>query len=102
MAGALLAFKIVIAALIVIGCLIVSRFFCKVLCPLGAFYGFFNRISFVQLEMDHTACISCGKCSKVCPMDVNPSKNPNSMECIRCGKCIDQCEKGAIHFKNMI
>ena len=102
MAGALLAFKIVIAALIVIGCLIVSRFFCKVLCPLGAFYGFFNRISFVQLETDHTACISCGKCSKVCPMDVNPSKNPNSMECIRCGKCIDQCEKGAIHFKNMI
>lgn len=99
MAGALLALKIGIVVFIVIGCLIVSHFFCKVLCPLGAFYGFFNRISFVQLEIDHTACISCGKCSKVCPMDVNPSKNPNSMECIRCGKCIDECAKGAIRYK---
>ena len=40
----------------------------------------------------------CGICSKVCQMNVNPRKNPNSPECIRCGECIDACPKNAIRF----
>ena len=101
MAGKLFALKVVIAAAVVVGCLVNSRFFCKVLCPLGAFYGFFNKISFVQLKTDCKACISCGECSKICPMDVDPSKHPNSMECIRCGKCIEACKNNAIAFQKV-
>ena len=101
MAGKLFVLKAVIAAAVVVGCLVNSRFFCKVLCPLGAFYGFFNKISFVQLKTDCKACISCGECSRICPMDVDPSKHPNSMECIRCGKCIEACKKNAIAFQKV-
>ncbi len=99
MAGGVMAFKIIIAFLTIAGCLMISRFFCKILCPLGAFYGFFNKISFIRLETDRNSCESCGKCSKVCPMDVDPSVNPNSPECIRCGKCIASCHKQAIHVR---
>lgn len=101
MAGWLLALKLLIAACTVVGCILVMRLFCKVLCPLGAFYGFFNKISFIQLETDQNACVSCGKCAKVCPMDVDPSADPNSMECIRCGKCVSVCDQQAISIRKL-
>ena len=31
-------------------------------------------------------------------MQVNPTKNPNSLECIRCGECIKICPKGALKY----
>lgn len=98
MVGSRFALKIAIAVLTVLGCLTVARFFCKVLCPLGAFYGFFNKVSLVRLSTDESACTSCGACAKICPMDVDPSKDPNSMECIRCGKCVSACGAKAIRF----
>ena len=102
LAGGVMGFKVFIALLTIIGCLMTARFFCKILCPLGAFYGLFNKISFIQLEIDRDSCVNCGKCSSLCPMDVDPCASPNSMECIRCGKCISVCHKGAIHFKNEV
>ena len=98
MAGTRFALKIAILVITIIGCLVTARFFCKVLCPLGAFYGFFNKVSLVRLETDSSACVSCGKCSSVCPMDVDPVRNPNSMECIRCGRCVSACNVKAINY----
>ena len=101
MAGLLFAVKVVIAVLTVAGCVVIARCFCKVLCPLGAFYGFFNKISLLRYETDAAACVSCGKCSNICPMDVDPSKEPNSMECIRCGRCISVCGEHAISIRKL-
>lgn len=101
MAGWLLALKVLIMILTIVGCIVIVRFFCKVLCPLGAFYGFFNKISVIQLETDSQACISCGKCRQICPMDVDPAIDPNSMECIRCGKCVSICGEHAINIKKL-
>lgn len=101
LAGPRFALKLAISAGVIIGCLTAARFFCKVLCPLGAFYGFFNRISLVSLEADETACVSCSRCASVCPMDVVPYKSPNSMECIRCGRCVSTCSVQAIRFKKL-
>lgn len=92
------AFKAAVTVAVIAGCLVTARCFCKVLCPLGAFYGFFNKISLVRLETDESACVACGKCASVCPMDVDPSKTPNSMECIRCGKCVSSCHAQAIKY----
>lgn len=72
------------------------RFFCKVLCPLGAIYGLLNKISMLHIECDKKKCNDCGLCSKICEMDVNPAKEVRSMECILCGKCLDGCEKNAL------
>lgn len=97
--GALFSVKACILALTLLGCLAVCRFFCKVMCPLGAVYGILNKISVYHMEADKEKCISCGKCLDVCPMDVYPSETPNSAECIRCGKCTACCPKGALALK---
>lgn len=94
--GGLFALKLAILAIVLVGCVLVFRFFCKTLCPLGAIYGLLNKISIYHLEVDKDACISCGKCSRVCKMDVDPVKCPNSAECIRCGACKEACPKDAI------
>lgn len=94
--GHLFALKISILALVVLASVFIMRFFCKVICPLGAIYGLCNKISLYRLKVDKEKCISCGKCAKVCPMDVDPTRSPNSAECIRCGKCAWECPVNAI------
>ncbi|MDO4834225.1 MAG: 4Fe-4S binding protein [Bacillota bacterium] len=102
-AGGLFGLKSAILLVIIIGCIFCRRFFCKVACPLGAVYGLLNRISLYHMDIDEDKCISCGKCARVCMMDINPVDNPNSAECIRCGKCRSGCPAKAIHmgFRNM-
>lgn len=72
-----------------------SRFFCRVVCPLGAIYGFFNKISLYRYKVN-VSCSSCGICSKSCKMGIKPYVEPNSMECIRCGECISACPSSSI------
>ncbi len=91
--GALFSVKACILIITLIGCLSVCRFFCKVMCPLGAIYGLLNKVSIYHMECNKKTCVSCGKCHNICPMDVDPVKNPNSAECIRCGKCVASCPK---------
>lgn len=97
--GHIFSIKITILILILLGTLSVYRFFCKTLCPLGAIYGLLNKISLYHLEIDKTLCVNCGKCSKVCQMDVDPVKTPDSMECIRCGACAAACPVNALHLE---
>lgn len=94
--GPLFILKMTILIVTIIGCLLIYRFFCKVLCPLGVIYGMMNKISLYHLEVDRNKCINCGKCRNVCKMDVDPVKRPDSVECIRCGECALGCPKQAI------
>ncbi len=96
--GALFGLKAAILVLTLIGCVFIYRFFCKMICPLGAIYGLLNKISMYHIEIDDDKCTECGRCAKVCKMDVDPAKNPNSAECIRCGKCAESCPSKAIHM----
>ncbi len=95
-AGALFWLKAGILVLVILGCLFVRRFFCKLLCPLGAVYGLLNKVSLYHLTVDKSKCIDCGRCAGCCPMDVDPVKHPRSAECIRCGACRAACPAGAI------
>lgn len=96
--GGLFLWKLFVLVWILAVCLIVSRPFCKYLCPLGAIYGFFNQVTLYRGHVDADKCIHCGKCAKVCQMCVDPSVNPNSMECIRCGECTKECPTQAIEW----
>jgi polyferredoxin len=100
--GFLFSLKSAILMITIIGCLVVYRFFCKVMCPLGAFYGLLNKISIYHMERNPSNCILCGKCKEECPMDIDPVKTPNSMECIRCGKCTERCPKQALVLRFQI
>ena len=97
-AGLLYAWKFILLVLIVVLSMIINRPFCKYICPLGAFYSLFQKVSFLKLTVDKDVCVNCGDCAKICKMQVNPAKKPNSIECIRCGECIQICLKGALRF----
>lgn len=97
--GALFTLKMAILLATILGCILIYRFFCRILCPLGAIYGLFNKISIYHLEVDEHKCNGCGKCSRACKMEVNPVKKPQSAECIRCGDCVDACPQGAVRLK---
>ncbi|MCR8747132.1 hypothetical protein [Romboutsia lituseburensis] len=36
--------------------------FCQWICPLGAFYSFFNKPSFYNMDIDNTKCNGCKAC----------------------------------------
>ena len=64
-----------------------KRPFCRTACPLGAILSLFNRASFLQLAWNHETCTRCGKCSKICPVDIRPDRKPAATECLRCLDC---------------
>lgn len=95
-AGALFDWKFLVLVAVVVAAVFIPRPFCRYLCPLGAFYGLFNRFSFYRLHVNMDRCIGCGRCDRVCPMDVRVRRTPNSPECIRCGSCKHVCPTDAI------
>jgi polyferredoxin len=94
--GLVFQIKLWICAAVIAGSLASYRFFCKFLCPLGAIYGIFNRVSFCRMRADSAKCVECGLCARQCAMGVNPRKTPNSAECIRCGQCVEGCPQDAL------
>lgn len=98
-AGYLYLWKFIMLTLIIILSMVINRPFCKYICPLGAFYSLFQKVSFLKIKINSELCVNCGTCRKTCRMQVNPAINPNSLECIRCGECIEKCPEGALSFK---
>jgi len=94
--GWLYAWKNVLLVATILLSILIYRPFCKYICPLGAIYSLFNRISIFRYRVDEHKCIHCGACAKVCKMHVDPVKNANDPECIRCGKCKQVCPVHAI------
>ncbi|MCL1881902.1 MAG: 4Fe-4S binding protein [Oscillospiraceae bacterium] len=91
--------KASIATAVIFTSIFVYRPFCRILCPLGAFYGFFNRIAVFRLHCDSNKCCSssgCKACENACDSVINPAQTPNSPECIRCGDCIKACKSSAL------
>lgn len=98
MVGGLFAWKMAILLLTIIMSMIIYRPFCKYLCPLGAIYAGFNRISAHRLMVDKDSCISCGLCSAACKMGVKPHLHPRDPECIHCGDCVKSCPRQALRM----
>ena len=77
-----------------------NRAFCKYICPVTVFLKPMSYYSLVRVKCDKEKCISCGKCRRVCPMNVdvtdNSRKRENGTECILCMECVKNCPKGAL------
>lgn len=91
---------------ILIGLSIVFRgFWCRYLCPMGALMNVMGLLSPNKIQRNTESCISCGKCSKVCPsfIKVDTLTTVISDECSSCMKCIDVCpEKNTLVLKSRI
>ena len=99
MAGMQFVFKAVLAVGILLASVVVFRFFCRVLCPLGAIYALFNKFAVLRMRCDKDKCVSCGKCREACKVVIDPVKQTNSPECVRCGKCVSACNVQALGYR---
>lgn len=77
----------------IIGSLFIERFFCKYVCPLGAFLGIIRILNINKITRDKSSCISCKMCNKICSMniDIMNKEKVKSAECINCFDCIEVC-----------
>lgn len=72
---------------------------------IGSTVGRFLHLPQLHIEEDRTQCISCGKCSKACPMGLDVKAmtekgiNAKCTECIQCGACVDECPKKALKYR---
>ena len=77
-----------------------NRAFCKYICPITIFLKPMSYFSLIRVKCNTDLCVSCGKCKRVCPMDVdvtdNSRKRKNGTECILCMECVRNCPKGAL------
>ena len=77
-----------------------NRAFCKYLCPVTVFLKPMSYFALFRITCDKSACVSCGKCKTVCPMDVdmtdNSRRRKNGTECILCMECVKACPKKAL------
>lgn len=77
-----------------------NRAFCKYICPITVFMKPMSYFSLFRIKCDKSKCISCGRCKKVCPMEVDVTDNSrnrkNGTDCILCFECAKVCPKAAL------
>jgi len=88
-----------ILLIVVFLALVVPRFWCRYICPLGAIASLFNPLGFVRLELDEDKCSKCLLCLMHCPMGVGDLEDVSGPECILCGRCVEVCPAGALRLR---
>ena len=77
-----------------------NRAFCKYVCPITLFLKPMSYFARIRIHCDESKCIKCGKCLKVCPMNVEVCNNSrhrkNATECILCQTCTKVCPVKAL------
>ncbi len=85
------------ASLVILGVtlllsLAVARPWCRYACPYGALLGLSNKIRIFGIRRQPATCISCRKCDKACPMnlDISGKGTVTATHCISCYECTSE------------
>jgi polyferredoxin len=78
---------------IAIASIFVQNFWCRYLCPYGAFLGLVSLLSPSRITRNLGTCIDCAKCTKACPsaLPVDKLVQIRSAECTGCLECVAVC-----------
>jgi polyferredoxin len=91
-----------ILGVVLLSALFSKNWWCRYLCPMGAFLGIIKKISPFNISRDKSTCISCGLCNKTCPanLNINNAKEIRSADCISCLNCVSGCPESSLSAKN--
>ena len=98
-AGKYLEIKIIYTLVFFVTVFMITRAWCRFLCPYGALVAPFNRISLLHLRQNEEKCIHCGLCTRTCPMKIDAEHEQRSNECILCGRCVEVCPVSCLELK---
>jgi ferredoxin len=74
------------------------RFFCRVVCPLGALLGAIASKSVFRINRIVDKCTDCDLCLLRCEGASDPQSLVRQAECFSCMNCIDDCPEDALEF----
>ncbi len=79
----------------------IPRFWCRALCPLGAFLGVMSRFALFGMEKDHSKCTDCNLCLVSCQGADSPQGGVKHRqdECHMCLNCESACPEDVIKFR---
>jgi hypothetical protein len=86
---------VVVLVLLLSSSLLVERFWCKYLCPLGAVVSLAARISPAGIVRSSSSCVDCGRCDRACGLglEVSSKDQVSSGQCSLCGECVSACSR---------
>ncbi len=88
-----------ILGVITVGSLLIERFWCRYLCPLGAVFAILSHLSFLRIRREGASCKNCAICEKPCPVGIKVAEASRAVNtnCIGCLECVQVCpRKGAL------
>jgi ferredoxin len=78
--------------------LVLPRFFCRFVCPLGALFGLLSRFTPWRIGKTSDKCGDCCICEQYCEGACRPAGQIIVSECVMCMNCLDRCPASRITF----
>jgi polyferredoxin/ferredoxin len=78
--------------------LLVPRFYCRFICPLGALLGILSRNAIWRIGQKPGNCTNCKLCETDCDGACNPSGTIRTSECVLCMNCLHCCPDDLIEY----
>ena len=75
------------------------RFYCRVLCPLGALLGLLSKFALFRISKDPSKCNECDVCGADCQGAADPQGTVRATECMVCLNCTKSCKRDGIHYR---